>query len=104
MLEKNLKKMNNLKEKLLCVWDTGAPCKGEIKKRNLFESKCNNISTYEFEDVPLCGSHLDYHKAVMFLYINNWEVDKIMDMNIEEMVLKMNILKLSGVKLEKEVL
>lgn len=102
MLEKNMNKMNNIKGKLLCVWDTGAPCEGEIKKRNIF--KCNDTSIYELKDVPLCKSHLDYHKAVMFLYVNNWEIDKIMDMNIEEMVLKMNILKLSGVKLEKEIL
>ena len=80
-------------EKIYCVWETGKSCDGNIEVVKLFNKELK---------MPICEGHLRLHKKVLKLVDHGWEIEKIIDLSVDEMIRECNIMKLTGIKSNKD--
>ena len=61
-----------------CCWndDRSSLCKGEVLEREIFEKQVN---------ANLCERHYNYHKNLMILSTQGYELERLIELNISEL-------------------
>lgn len=70
-----------------CEWQLDEECSGEVKHRRMFGKT----------DIPLCEKHMEQHKTIIFLHLNGYNIDAIMDMSLEDRKREALTIQLSGI-------
>jgi len=80
-----------MSEELLCVWDLGTPCSGEVEIRPFFNKEAG---------VPVCDAHVEQHRCILFLFHNGYDIEKVVDATPEWRKKQMLTLVLAGISPE----
>jgi hypothetical protein len=68
-----MSKENKEEKPMKCVWNMGYDCGGEVAEAKMFDDQIT---------IPICETHLEDHKMVMYLHKQKIDVDVILMLSL----------------------
>lgn len=85
------KKKKDKKSEEECVWLLGTEHGGSVSKQLMFDKQL---------EVPICEEHFKQHRRIMLLVANGYDIEEVVEMDMEEVSRLAITLELSGIGLE----
>jgi len=64
-----------MSKELRCIWNMGDACDGIVQEQDMFDEQIR---------IPICEHHLAGHQEVMYLHSCSIDVEKVLQMPIDE--------------------